>query len=228
MKKLLTGILAILIISPMFAHAQSVDTTQMTNTQLRVYLISLIEEVVQLENQLIAMQQTAQSPSTFTPMPTAAPSVTAAPSEAQVIVPPTQPQSTAAPAPAVAADGDQQPTGYSINIVVWPGPIPAANVTQTFVTNPSLTSWDQDTTDNSHVNIGAILLDPSGKPVDNAVMTVVTDDLSQNTSINGTGNIYGRPAVAYYSYHYVFKTNGSHTIVFSAMGATNSVTLQSN
>ena len=217
MKKLLTGTLAILLISPLFAHAQS--TTAETPTQLRLTLIALIEEVVQLENQLIAMQQTAQSPSTLAPMPTAAPNVTAAPM--------TQPQVAAAPAPAVAAD-PSQPSGYSINIVAWPGPIPAAQVTQTFVTDPTLTSWDQDTTDNSHVNIGAILLDPNGKPINNAVMTVTTDDLSQNVSINGTGNIYGNPAVAYYSYHYVFKTSGSHTIIFSAMGATNSITLQSN
>jgi hypothetical protein len=227
MKKLLTGILAILIISPMFAHAQSVDTSQMTNTQLRVYLISLIEEVVQLQNKLLTMQSkpTTESPSTLNTSPVGQ-STTLAP--APVVLPPVQPQATPAQDTVVATAPAPQSAGYSINIVVWPGPIPAANVTQTFVTNPSLTSWDQDTTDNSHVNIGAILLDPSGKPVDNAVMTVVTDDLSQNMSINGTGNIYGRPAVAYYSYHYVFKTSGAHTIVFSAMGATNSVTLQSN
>ena len=220
MKKLLTGTLAILLISPLFAHAQS--TTAETPTQLRLTLIALIEEVVQLENQLIAMQQTAQSPSTLAPMPTAAPSVTAVP-----IAPQNQP-TAAVQAPAVAQAGTPQPSGYSINIVAWPGPIPAALVTQTFVTDPTLTSWGQDTTDNSHVNLGAVLLDPNGKPINNAVMTVTSDDLSQDVSINGTGNIYGNPAVAYYSYHYVFKTSGSHTIIFSAMGATNSITLQSN
>lgn len=81
--------------------------------------------------------------------------------------------------------------------------------------------------DNAYVSLGAELLNPSGQAVSDAVMTVTTDDPNQNATINGTGNVVGNPAVAYYPYNYAFKTVGTHTITFSAMGVTNSITLTS-
>lgn len=220
MKKILIGLVAIVLIAPMAAKAQTVDTAQMTNTQLRTYLIGLIQEVIQLEQQLETMQTATSTPIA----PTA--QVAAPAAQAPVVLPPAQPQAVAVQAPVIAADSAPQPSGYTIQIVAWPGPV--TQVTRTFIASSTLQKATDDTTDNSHINLGAILLNPSGKAVNDATMTVITDDDSQNETIDGTGNAYGRPAVAYYPFSYVFKTVGSHTITFSAMGATNSITLQAN
>lgn len=221
MKKLLTSIAAIMLIAPIFANAQTAP--QQSKEQIRAELIVLIQQVIQLENQLLAMQQT-----TTTAEATQAPvaQVAAPVQQPPVVIPPANPEATVGQAPIVAGDPAPQPSGYSIQIIAWPGPVNQVN--RTFIANPSLNKPSDDPTDNSHVNLGAILMNPSGQAVNDAIMTVITPDNTQNTQIDGTGNIYGAPAVAYYPFSYAFKTVGAHTITFTAMGATNSITLQAD
>ncbi len=61
MKKIVIGLAVALFIIAPFAHAQTADVTTMTADQLRLYIITLIEQLIGLENQLIAMQNASSS-----------------------------------------------------------------------------------------------------------------------------------------------------------------------
>ena len=80
------------------------------------------------------------------------------------------------------------------------------------------------------IDIGAIIKDSNGNVVSDTVVTVTTDDASQDKELNGTGNMstFGDPnnPKAYYPFHYLFKTIGKHVIRFSAMGVSQSVEIE--
>src|ERR1700722_9358117 len=117
MKKIFIAILTVAVMSPVFVHAQSVDTATMSNDQLRVYLISLIQEVIQLENQLITMQN--NQPSAPVAQNVQTPSQATVVAQEPIVVPPAQPVATTTQAPIVAGTPAPQPSGYSIQIIAW-------------------------------------------------------------------------------------------------------------
>ena len=82
------------------------------------------------------------------------------------------------------------------------------------------------------VNIRLIVRDSSGNNIRNAMVDVITTDESQNTIINGTGQVMNisktfggaKEIVSFYGYNYSFKTQGEHTITFTVGGESKSIT----
>lgn len=220
MKKISAFLLASALIFPVFAHAQATDPSQMSNDQIRATLIVLMQKVVELEQELMALE--AAIPSQGTVDPTVVQQTQISPSMQEN---PTPQNGAVAPTPAPQQAQTPQPS-FSIRIIAWPGPV--SSVTRTFKASSTLQSADQDTTDDSHVNLGAIVIDANGKPVGDAQVSVTATDPSQSSTMNGSGNAYGNPATPYYPFSYVFKTMGTHTVIFSANGISKAIELTAN
>jgi hypothetical protein len=75
------------------------------------------------------------------------------------------------------------------------------------------------------VSILARLTDSNGSVASSAIMTVTTDDASQNIVVNRAFGISNNQP--YYLFTYTPKAAGGHTITISALGATKSITLTS-
>lgn len=108
---------------------------------------------------------------------------------------------------------------------------------------PSSQGWRTKTyivgdVDKSYVDIGLIVRDgdtsnshaPGSNSRDNVEVIITATDSSQNKTLQGTGNIRTitvNDTVSYYPFSYEFKTAGDHTITFSSLGETTSITLHS-
>jgi hypothetical protein len=60
-KAFVTLFVTLAIVAPVFAHSQTVDISTMSPDQIRIYIISLIEQVIALENQLMALQNSSST-----------------------------------------------------------------------------------------------------------------------------------------------------------------------
>ncbi len=86
--------------------------------------------------------------------------------------------------------------------------------------------------ESNYVYLGLVVYDDNGDPIRNVVVTIVATDSSQNKVLNGTGNVTpiynengAKIITPYYPFNYEFKTSGDHTITFTTLGMTKSVTL---
>lgn len=81
----------------------------------------------------------------------------------------------------------------------------------------------------NEMHLGAVLLNPDGSVNITAEMTVVASEESQNKVIKGTGNVssFGDPnnPQYYYPYHYIFHEPEQHKITFTALGVSESITV---
>jgi hypothetical protein len=117
MKKIVIGLVVALSIVAPVAHGQTVDVSTMTQDQLRVYLITLIEQVISLENQLIVMQNASNS-TAVAPIPQiAATSITGTEASTTPVVSGGAPAESApnqTSAPSLAASTPMQPKTISV------------------------------------------------------------------------------------------------------------------
>lgn len=60
-KAFVTLFVTLAMVAPVFVHAQTVDISTMSPDQIRIYIISLIEQVIALENQLMALQNASST-----------------------------------------------------------------------------------------------------------------------------------------------------------------------
>jgi hypothetical protein len=60
-KAFVTLFVTLAMVAPVFVHAQTVDISTMSPDQIRVYIISLINEVIALEKQLMALQTSSST-----------------------------------------------------------------------------------------------------------------------------------------------------------------------
>lgn len=80
--------------------------------------------------------------------------------------------------------------------------------------------------ESNYIDIGLIVTNPDGSVNTTATVNVTATDSSQNKEIVGTGTFWGNPHnVYYYPFEYQFKTPGDHTITFTVLGVTQSVTV---
>ena len=83
----------------------------------------------------------------------------------------------------------------------------------------------------NYIELGLIVRNDAGKPVDNTTVTVTATDSSQNKTINGTGDVTPiyedgvKIKMPYYHFSYQFKMPGEHIITFTADGLTQVVNL---
>lgn len=201
---------------------QSIATLLMTVT---VYLTSAIgtpqqQQAVDLANQAIAIaQQILQqefNPPTATQENTSSSSISPQPATFPSGV------STTPIIPIVEPIIQQPISMKSITII---SPIQIKGLGRTYLSRPNIKD------EFNYIELGLIVRDDSGKPIDNAIVTVTATDNSQNRTINGTGDVTPiyennvKMITPYYHFSYEFKYPGEHTITFSAEGLTQSVIL---
>lgn len=81
----------------------------------------------------------------------------------------------------------------------------------------------------STINIGAVLYNPDGSVNNTAEMVITTTDVSQDKTLQGTGDIstFGdiNHPKEYYAFMYDIKTSGLHKITFTALGVSEEVSI---
>lgn len=81
----------------------------------------------------------------------------------------------------------------------------------------------------NEIYLGAVLVKADGSIENEEDMVITATDETQNVTKNGTGNMstFGDPdnPKYYYPFRYEFRTVGQHTITFTALGVSESVTI---
>ena len=133
---------------------------------------------------------------------------------------------TLAPAPVVATAPASR---ARIDVI---SPTPGNGLNRKHTTSPELDNDGKGNPMNEMV-IAAVLYGDDGRTaIKDAIMTITATDSVQNKTMNGTGEIHpvyvdGQKTIPpIYTYYYVFKTAGDHTITFSSNGISQSVTVK--
>ena len=113
---------------------------------------------------------------------------------------------------------------YSIEVI---NPLPGKGLGRNYKSAPQVID------ESNYIDIGAIIRNGDGSPVDNVLVKIEATDASQNRELNGTGNVTtiyvdGNkvPGVPYYPFHYEFKTAGQHKITITAEGVSQEITVE--
>ena len=83
----------------------------------------------------------------------------------------------------------------------------------------------------NYIELGLLITDEKGKSINGVDVSVTATDSSQDRTMNGTGNITkvykdGHPReIYYYPFHYEFKSEGEHVIIFKTDTEETSVTI---
>jgi len=83
----------------------------------------------------------------------------------------------------------------------------------------------------NYIELGLVVRDDAGEPVNNVSVVITATDDSQNKTLASTGNVTPiyedgvKIKTSYYPFRYEFKTIGVHTITFVAEGLTEKVEL---
>ena len=134
-----------------------------------------------------------------------------------VIIENIKPQGTAQPEPQNQVEPLSTQIKQSMSELQIIDPIPGKGRGRQYIAN--LNGIENES---NYIELGLVLRNDDGKPVNNLQVTITATDSTQNKTLNSTGNVKkiykdGVPElVHYYPFHYEFKTAGTHTITFSA------------
>lgn len=149
------------------------------------------------------------------------------------------------PQPTQAAGGTQPPAPQSLPVVATPMPDPVSKARivivspiegkglgRTYKANAEAGQKGATILEENYIHIGAVVYDEEGRRRRDVTVEVSATDSSQNKTIEGTGT-QGKALIDgvltrfnYYPFNYEFKTPGTHTITFSALGISQSVEVE--
>lgn len=136
----------------------------------------------------------------------------------QAIIPESSPQPTPEPEPILAP---KPMTQYTLEVI---SPIPIKGL------NREYSARQQIMDEQNYVELGLLIKDSNGEYMKDVEVVIEATNADQNKTLNSTGNVTKiyingqKKVVPYYPFSYEFKTPGMHTIKFSAMQKSETIT----